>query len=270
MKNRICSSAEKRASSGQSPWIVVVIVVVILGIFGIMYYFVLSQNFEVTNLEVIPPVVKPGEDIMISVDVKNTGWLAGTHEVTLEIDGLPFSSENVELSSGENKPVDFRVFGYLVGEGRQIGIGTHQVEVDGQTATFRVLKPATFEISDLEINPREVEPGENVYISVSVMNSGEIEGIATIPLRIEGEVEATSMMMIEEGEERKVSFTVTKENEGTYEVEVNGLSGSFKVTKPPEFPSSIVILITISIAVSVFIFLLFISITVKRSGRRGR
>lgn len=256
----------KRTSSGQiSPQIgiILAVIAVIVSISIVAGYFYFRPNFEITDL-LVPSSVEPGEDIIISAIVKNTGRMSGTHEITLKIDNLSFQPKSVELSGGENELVDFRVLGYRVGEGKQIGVGTHQVKVDGQTATFRVLEPAKFEVRNLEINPREVEPGENVYISVSVMNAGEIEDIATIALKIGGEVEATGVVMLAGGAEKKVSFTVVKENEGTYGVEVGGLSGSFKVAKR-ERPSTVTIIV-----IGVFILSLFIFVKIAQKKARRR
>ena len=46
------------------------------------------------------------------------------------------------------------------------------------------LTPAEFAVSDLVISPREVYPGEPVSITVTVTNTGETAGSATITCEV--------------------------------------------------------------------------------------
>jgi hypothetical protein len=103
--------------------------------------------------------------------------------------------------------------------------------------TFAIIgkaRPAAFTLSALTISPAEVAPGEEVNISLSVANTGGIEGSCTVVLNINGSKEAEKVVTISAGSSQTVSFSVTKELAGSYNVAVNGLSGSFTVLTPPE------------------------------------
>ena len=93
--------------------------------------------------------------------------------------------------------------------------------------------PAAFTVSTLTISPSEVSVGGEVSISVMVKNTGELEGTHTVTLEINDAVEAIENVTVVGGSERPVTFTVTEDVEGTYNVEVDGLTGTFTVTKPP-------------------------------------
>ena len=89
--------------------------------------------------------------------------------------------------------------------------------------------PAEFELSEFAINPARMEVGEPVTISVIVQNTGELEGSYTLALKINGEIEQSAEVTLAGGESRKVSFTVVKNEPGTYAVAINGLKGQFIV-----------------------------------------
>ena len=99
--------------------------------------------------------------------------------------------------------------------------------------------PAAFSISNLSIQPAEVQPKEAVTIAVSVANTGGMEGSYTVVLMINGMKEAEKSVTVAAGGSQSVSFSVTKEDAGAYSVEVDGLSGSFTVVEaaaPPGPP----------------------------------
>jgi len=106
------------------------------------------------------------------------------------------------------------------------------VTVTEETEPTPPLKPAEFEISKLKIEPDEVEPGEEVTITFTVANVGEMKGTCTVNLSIEGEPR-TIVVTLDRGESEEVEFKLTPEADGTYRVEVDGLSDTFEVSTPP-------------------------------------
>ena len=96
--------------------------------------------------------------------------------------------------------------------------------------------PAAFSVSDLSIQPAELEVAETVTITVLVANTGGREGSYTIVLKINGVKEAEDSVTVAPGRSQDVTFTVTKADAGSYSVDVNGLTGSFTVKPPPPPP----------------------------------
>lgn len=93
--------------------------------------------------------------------------------------------------------------------------------------------PAAFSVSNLSINPLEVQPKEAVAITLSVANTGGTEGSYNVVLKINGVKEAEKSITLAAGSSQNVSFSVTKEEAGSYSVDINGLSGSFTVAAAP-------------------------------------
>jgi hypothetical protein len=110
------------------------------------------------------------------------------------------------------------------------------------THSFEVVSPASFEVSNLIIDPTSVKEGESISISVECRNVGGVSGSYDIVVRIDGATMDTSSVTLDAGESTTVSFIVSPSQSGTYSLEVNGLTGSYTVEKPsfleqiPGFP----------------------------------
>lgn len=91
-------------------------------------------------------------------------------------------------------------------------------------------QPAQFEVSDLTIQPPEVMAGGTVTVTVQVANTGDSAGSHTLTLRLNGEVVETREVPVEAGSTEQVAFSLTPQEQGTHQVEVGGLTGSFSVT----------------------------------------
>jgi len=104
-------------------------------------------------------------------------------------------------------------------------------------------KPAEFVISDLSITPEEVDFAEEVEISFTVTNIGELPGDYAFTLEIEGPLLTGSVVIngsLEAGKSERASYMLGTNVPGTYSVELDGLTGSFtmKELKPAEFEFS--------------------------------
>jgi PGF-pre-PGF domain-containing protein len=98
--------------------------------------------------------------------------------------------------------------------------------------------PATFTVSALTISPSQVSVGEEVSISVTVTNTGDLAGTYTVTLKINGIVENTENVTLAGGATMVVTFTISEDIEGTYNVEVGVQTGAFTVAKLQPTPMS--------------------------------
>ena len=96
-------------------------------------------------------------------------------------------------------------------------------------------KPAAFTVSALSITPQEVSIGEEVTISVSVANAGNLSSSYEVTLKIDNEVIETQEVTLAGGASDTVTFKIAEDATNTYSVNINGLSGSF-VVKPAATP----------------------------------
>jgi len=191
-------------------------------------------RFTIHSLGVSPSVLAPGEEVNISVLVANTGGKSGSYQVTLVINDLVEATKEVTVRAGLSKEVTFSV--------TKEEAGSYAVTVDGLSDSFTVvapliiLEPAAFSVSRLSFQPAEVEAATAVIIAVLVSNTGGTEGSYTVVLKVNGVKEAEKTVTIAAGDSQEVSFSLTRDEPGTYSVSVDGLSGGFTVivvTPPP-------------------------------------
>ncbi len=126
-----------------------------------------------------------------------------------------------------------------------IGCGQSQPEAEtvtpSSTATDEPTsspepEPARFVLGELVITPTAVNAGEVITISIDVSNTGGIEWSYTVVFKVKRVGGWTHMDNVEvtlKGDQTEtVTFTTTKNEWGTYEVNVNGKVGQFTVGEP--------------------------------------
>lgn len=96
---------------------------------------------------------------------------------------------------------------------------------------------AAFTLGSLNISPSEVNIGEKVTISILIANIGETEGNYIVTLKINGVKETDKSITIAAGATYEAIFITSQDAAGSYSVDVNGLTGSFKVRGAPTPPA---------------------------------
>ncbi|MFC2002196.1 PGF-pre-PGF domain-containing protein [Chloroflexota bacterium] len=92
---------------------------------------------------------------------------------------------------------------------------------------------ATFRAANLTISPAKTNTGEIITISADITNLTDATLTDVITLWINNTIEKGKDISIKANETESVSFTVTRAAEGTYNVRLDRLFGSFNVTKAP-------------------------------------
>lgn len=98
-------------------------------------------------------------------------------------------------------------------------------------------EPAEFAVSNLNVSPREVGPGETITLTVEIQNVGEEKGTHQLELAINGVGEQSESITLGGGETTSVSFFIEEKPEGSYSVELGGLTGTFAVAEPEPTPA---------------------------------
>jgi hypothetical protein len=87
--------------------------------------------FSFSSLIISPNEVSLGENVIISVEVTNTGGEAGNDTVTLKIDGVVEESRDITVNAGNSQKVSFTTVKALP--------GGYAVDVNGLNGTFVVV-----------------------------------------------------------------------------------------------------------------------------------
>jgi S-layer protein (TIGR01567 family) len=101
--------------------------------------------------------------------------------------------------------------------------------------------------SNLTIEPKSVQPGENVNITVEAANFGTLREADTMTLKVNGEEVVTEDLVLGPGEIMTIEFTMNRSKPGTYLVEVDGRSDTFKVIGSQISSTAIVVLAILAI-----------------------
>jgi len=90
--------------------------------------------------------------------------------------------------------------------------------------------PAEFEVISLVIKPTEAVAGETVTITAVVKNIGGSEGTYAVMLSVDGvTAEAKETTLVTPGSSAVVTFSLTKNTPGTYEISIGELSSTLVV-----------------------------------------
>ena len=100
-------------------------------------------------------------------------------------------------------------------------------------------KQAEFILNNLTINPLEAEIYEPVLVTVNVTNIGDTKGDYVANLTVNNIIEQSQPVLVQGKNFTIVEFTVIKETEGMFTIEIGDLSGSINFNTPPPTASKI-------------------------------
>jgi len=89
-------------------------------------------------------------------------------------------------------------------------------------------KPA-FVASDLAVSPQVAGPGENVTVSVRVVNASTASDNQTMTLKLNDKYEAQKAIILEPAKSQVITFAVSRSEPGIYKVAIGSLTASFEV-----------------------------------------
>lgn len=168
--------------------------------------------FRVSGLRVNQTAVETGENVTISVDVKNVGGTKGSYMLDLKVDGVSKDNKGVNLDPGENTTVSFTV--------QKQTVGSHSVRIENLVGSFEVLStikvkaegPGLAVIRSTYKESISIENGEKIALRVAEPEEGtsneSIPSLTATP--------ATGAQFVKWVDEN--GETVTKENLYTMEV----------------------------------------------------
>jgi len=207
-------------------WILLVGLVLLLACSTVACEPPAPAEFELVSLDIAPQEVLPGEEVNITVEVTNIGGSEGTYTATLAF-GLGEETKTVEVAPQETETVLFTVV--------KDQPGNWDVRVGGLSDTLRVLRPAEFTVAGLDISPIVAATGETVTVSAEVANTGEVGGTYSASLHVDGMVEQTRLVEVSPGASVTVTFSMAEDEAGTYDIELDGLTGTVSVSAVPVY-----------------------------------
>lgn len=97
------------------------------------------------------------------------------------------------------------------------------------TACQPATLPARFEVTYLEISPKEINIGETANVSVKVMNAGGTSSIYGVNLYVDDKKVSTKLITLDPGYTQSVVFSLPVNEAGTHKIAVGEKSGTLTV-----------------------------------------
>jgi len=185
-----------------------------------------KPSFEVLSLDITPTKITTGEKATIEVEIRNNNAKMDTYNVPLMVNGVADDRKSVTLAPGATEMITFML--------TRSQPGTYIISVGDRKSTLVVEKPLPpdFRLSNLEINPTEVDIGDKVVITAKIANVGGTQGSYTAELKVDDCTVQTEKVTVAAGTDSTLSFRVCVDLPGTYTVTLGELTGKFMVAEP--------------------------------------
>ena len=185
-----------------------------------------NPGLEVLSLEIIPSKVTQGEKAIVRTEIRNSSESEQTYTVPLMVNGVAEDRTSFTLASGATKIIEFSLV--------RSEVNNYKVKLGDRELFFEVYQPPPpiFKVSDLKVNPDQVNAGEDVLINIKLANIGGSRGSYTVELKINGSIEKTQTYTLAAGEVSNLGFFVSRSTPGTYSVALAELKSEFVVTEP--------------------------------------
>jgi len=99
-------------------------------------------EFEVTSLDVRPQEVTVGEQVIITVVVRNIGGTEGIYTATPAVDGVAVETKSIAMAPGSIETLTFSLI--------KDKAGTYQVAIDGLVSTLTIKEKEVKKLSSME------------------------------------------------------------------------------------------------------------------------
>ena len=192
-------------------------------------YDVAIDDTDLRTLTVVDADAVSLESVSIPEQVGSGTSYAVTADLATDHDESVLATVVYELGSEDtaSKPVVIDPDGSTAVFDREVdaNVGTslpQTVTLAGETLerTSEVAAPPAFEITALEA-PDEAEAGEEFALTVTVENTGDLEGTQPITVADEGDDRSAEELTVAAGATETVSMTVSESNPGDYEYTVS-------------------------------------------------
>ncbi|WP_440766990.1 CARDB domain-containing protein [Natronorubrum sp. DTA7] len=164
----------------------------------------------------VPEEVGSGAPYEFTVDLENAADETVIDTVEYELESQTAITEPIAVDpDGSDATLDYETD---VDTGLTI---VHAVTVDDETLeeTSQVTEPPSFDVTDVE-TPEDVEPGDEFDLSVTIENTGGVEGTQSVTVSDNDSEIATEELTLEADSSETISLAVSEDATGEYEYAV--------------------------------------------------
>ncbi len=160
-----------------------------------------------------------GDVVQINYLVNNLGDVAGIQEINFYVDNeLIEKEEDIEIEGNSTYEGEFSWIAESSEEERNLSV---QTQDDHDETSLEVLKQATFEISELTVEPDETYVEEEFTIEAAIQNRGEVQGEHPVTFYEEGTEIGEETVEVIGGEYKLATLVHDIDESGTYTISVD-------------------------------------------------
>jgi hypothetical protein len=205
-------------------------------------------SFTVTAMMVVPDQTDyvMGQWLQVRALVRNDGAEAATYRGVLTINGEAGPGADTRIEPGRSVEVSFDV--------RCGPAGMYELALDGEATVIRVVAqplqtptprptrtprptstptptstpaPAAMDVTDLSVDPSNPGPGDDLFVTVAVSNTGGDVGTTDVSLLVDGSVFETQRVSCSAGQTARALFFVPALGAGRHVLSVGDLKHEF-------------------------------------------
>jgi len=188
-------------------------------------------EFKIDSITFNPEVIVTGGETLVSADVRNVGELPGNYTARLVIDGEEISTQEIYLEPDSSQEVSLPF--------SLKSSGQHTIEFCQISQEVTALKPAEFQATSIRVTPSSVLIGQSATVEATITNIGEAEDVLPVVLLVNGSEFSSKTVTLEPGASSTVSFTITQDSGGYYNLGIFGKSASLTVVDLEEYKNNI-------------------------------
>ncbi len=186
-----------------------------------------SDQVQVSQMIITPPQASPGQLVKLKASLSNLGPQRVASEVLLKINGAPVEARLLAVSPGETADALFELATQWDGK--------YTVELlngKGEFSVARAPTAASFQVTDLRVEPFPSKLGEPVAIKFALENTGETEGTYLAQVLLNKREVDRQEIKVPGLTTVPVSISMQPQAAGVFTVQIGGKSYDFVVIAP--------------------------------------
>jgi hypothetical protein len=170
----------------------------------------------------------------IKVEVWNRGLLGGTYSATYSVDGKAQDDVQFPLAGGQGREMTLSL-------PNGVARGPVTLSLGGASVAAQAVAPPAFAVAPLRVDPSPAKQGDAVKLETSVKNTGDIAGTFGGKLLVNGRELLTQPVEIAPGQTRNVTYDLTADRAGAYELALGDATADFLIVKPVRLANGYVV-----------------------------
>jgi hypothetical protein len=170
----------------------------------------------------------------IALEVYNRGLLGGTYSATYSVDGKAQDAVQFPLGGGQGREITLS----LPGDTER---GPVLLSLGGASIEAQAVAPPAFAVARLQVSPSPAKLGDDVTLTTSVENTGDLAGTFSGRLLVDGHELLKQPVELKPGQTREVTYDLTADRAGEYELALGDATADFVIVKPVRLANGYVI-----------------------------